>query len=206
MKIRELTPSDLPAVADIHMAAFPASAISRLGREAARRFYDSLMRGPHDASGWGAVECDHMVGYCFGGVWRNAEVFYLRQNVLYLAWRALTHPWLLNHPFFRSRVRLAFRLLQPGKRAPNALAPPVDAGERRFGIQSIAVHPTFQGRGVAKLLLQSSEAMARRRGFSKMDLSVHTDNQRAIGFYERMGWERFLTDGVWRGFMFRRLD
>jgi GNAT superfamily N-acetyltransferase len=204
--VRLLERGDLVAVAAIHLAAFPDAAISGLGLGAARRFYVSLLDGPHDAVGLGASEGGRLVGYCFGGVWRNAEVFFVRSNLEYLAWRVLTHPWLFFQPLFLDRVRLGLRLAFPGRPARNRMAPPEELLRGCFGIQSIAVHPAFQGRGAGKELLEASEAIARRRGFRRMDLSVHTDNRTAVAFYERMGWEKYLTGGVWRGFMFRRLD
>lgn len=178
-----------------------------MGREAARRFYESLLRGPHDAVGLGAVDDDdRLVGYCFAGVWDSAELFYLRQNVLFLACRVAAKPWLLLHPFFRNRIWLALRLLAPVVPYRNAYAPPNEDGGDRFGIQSVAVHPDAQGRGAAKQLLQASAEVARLRGFTTMDLSVHVDNDQAIAVYERLGWERILTNGVWHGFMHLRLD
>ncbi len=194
-------------MADIHVAAFPTAAISRMGREAARRFYESLLRGPHDAIGLGVVDDDNcLAGYCFAGVWENAELFYLRQNVLFLAGRVAVRPWLLLHPFFRKRIWLALRLLAPVVRYRNAHAPPNEEGGGRFGVQSIAVHPRAQGRGAAKQLLQASAEVARLRGFTTMELSVHVDNYQAVEVYERLGWERNLTNGGWHGFMFLRLD
>lgn len=207
MRIRPLSPADLPSVADIHLAAFPAAAISRMGREAARRFYESLLRGPHDAVGFGAVdENDQLVGYCFAGVWEHAEEFYLRQNVLYLVGRVALRPWLLLHPYFVNRVWLALRLLVPVVPLRNTYALLHEDGADRFGIQSVAVHPDAQGRGAAKELLQASAEVARQRGFRTMELSVHVDNAQAIAVYERLGWQRILTRGRWHGFMALPLD
>ncbi len=206
VNVRTLEDRDLPRVAEIHLASFPRAAISRLGLEAARRFYESLLIGPHDAYAVVAVDHDCIVGYCFGGVWHAAEAYFLRRNILYLAFALLRRPWLLAHPFFRSRITPSIRLVL--RRAPtsNPLAPPAAATNRSFGIQSIAVDPAFQGRGVGRVLLQASEAIARGRGFTVMDLSVHTDNAAAVALYKRTGWEEHLTDGVWHGFMYKCLS
>ncbi|CAG0992531.1 hypothetical protein ANRL4_02561 [Anaerolineae bacterium] len=54
MKVLSLTTSVLPFVVQIHRAAFPDSALTKLGAEAVRRYYLWLMTGPHDAVnvGW----------------------------------------------------------------------------------------------------------------------------------------------------------
>jgi len=204
--IRELDSADLSAVADVHLRAFPRAAITLMGREAARRFYGSLITGPHEAVALGAFDGDALAGYCFAGVWQNAEAHYLRQNAPYLALRLVTHPRLLGHPFFRERFRTAIRVALPGwlARDPNTHA---DGGDRtRFGIQSIAVDPRFQRRGVGRELLVVCEETARRRGFTKIDLSVHTDNGAAIAFYERHGWIKVPNGESWSGHMFRILE
>jgi hypothetical protein len=45
--IRDLTPTDLDAVAKLHLDAFTDRALTKLGQEAVRRYYEWQMAGPH---------------------------------------------------------------------------------------------------------------------------------------------------------------
>jgi len=55
-------------------------------------------------------------------------------------------------------------------------------------LYSIATHPTAQGRGVGRLLLQACEAAAVQRECRDVSLEVRVTNLPAITFYERYGF------------------
>ncbi len=57
-------------------------------------------------------------------------------------------------------------------------------------VQTIAVSPASTGRGVGTALLQWLVACARRSGCAQLLLEVRADNAKAIGLYERAGFER----------------
>ncbi|HTB81352.1 MAG TPA: GNAT family N-acetyltransferase [Opitutaceae bacterium] len=205
MNLRILTSNDIPAIATIHLMAFPRAAVSRLGRGAARRYYDSLMSGRYGTVGLGAFEQDQLSGFCFVGVRHSAEIFYVRRHALFLAWRIMTHPWLLTEAFICDRIRSGLRLLLPRSRRPITGAPAGENSQCSYGIQYLAVDPSCQGHGVGKQLLRASEEIARQQGCVEIHLSVYLDNSKAIGLYEQMGWRKISSDGVWRGLMFKRL-
>jgi [ribosomal protein S18]-alanine N-acetyltransferase len=56
-------------------------------------------------------------------------------------------------------------------------------------VLKIAVHPEYQGTGVAQLLLEAGLYEARRLGCRKCYLEVRPSNHRAIRFYGRNGFE-----------------
>lgn len=56
-------------------------------------------------------------------------------------------------------------------------------------VQTIAVAPRAQGRGVGRLLLQSLVDEARRRGCTQLFLEVLDGNAPALALYERAGFE-----------------
>lgn len=58
-------------------------------------------------------------------------------------------------------------------------------------LYSFAVHPDYQGRGLAKALLDASEDAAREHDASTMRLEVRKDNKAAINLYTRMGYRQF---------------
>jgi ribosomal-protein-alanine N-acetyltransferase len=56
-------------------------------------------------------------------------------------------------------------------------------------VQTIAVSPTAQGSGVGRLLLEELIAIAIELGSTQLLLEVRSDNESALGMYERFGFE-----------------
>lgn len=56
-------------------------------------------------------------------------------------------------------------------------------------VQTIAVSPTAQGRGVGRVLLEELIAIAVRHDCAQLLLEVRSDNESAIAMYERSGFE-----------------
>jgi ribosomal protein S18 acetylase RimI-like enzyme len=211
MDFPTLTLADLPSVARVHVLAFPNAAVSRLGQEAVRRFYATLMAGPPGTHGFGAFVNGQLAGYCFIGVRHELEPRFLRRNAVYLGWQLATHPWLLTYPLFRDRIGTAWRIVKRpfARRTPIALTARGDSvpesGGISRGIQYLVVAPEFHGKGLGEKLLLAGELYARDQGFTQIELSVFTDNHRAIRFYERMGWRRVPATGEWNGLMAKSL-
>jgi ribosomal-protein-alanine N-acetyltransferase len=67
-------------------------------------------------------------------------------------------------------------------------------------VQTLAVSPRAQGRGLARALLGDLLEAAARRGCHDVLLEVRADNDRAIALYERAGFERIaVRRGYYRG-------
>ena len=64
------------------------------------------------------------------------------------------------------------------------------AGGTEADVQTIAVAPAAQGRGLGALLLRALVAEAARRGARSLLLEVRADNAAAIALYTREGFER----------------
>lgn len=207
--ISALRGGDAQAVAAVHMEAFPDSALTKLGIEAVRRYYEWQFVGPHDMVPLGAYSGDQLLGFCFGGIFRGALSGFLKKNRSYLALSVLKKPWLVANPIFRDHLLAGVRNLKPAaNKSQPAETPAAPAEPRPFGILSIAVSPRCQGGGVGKIIMRESEAVARQRGFQKMRLTVSTDNQQAVSFYERVGWKKVLREGetTWQGRMEKGLE
>lgn len=204
--ITPIVEHSLVKVSDIHVAAFPCSALTQLGKESVRRYYEWQLLGPHDAVNLGAWLDGRLAGFCFGGIFNGALGGFLLKNRAYLAWRVLTHPWLLGNEMVRGRIALAGRVFQ---RQPKVTYPTQSAtpAQRLFGILSIAVDPEIQGKHIGQALMQAEESAARERGFMGMNLSVAVDNTQAIGFYKKHGWVKILDpQGNWQGRMEKRFS
>lgn len=213
--IRNLEVRDLQGVSAVHMAAFPTSALTLLGKEAVRRYYEWLLLGPHDVVALGAFTDRELVGFCFGGRFHRAMSGFLRKNRPFLIWRVLMHPWLMANPTFHERFNSGLDTLRRSAKPQSYVQFPAEYENQKrarravancFAILSIAVHPRCQGLSLGKMLMKESEEVAGRRGFRKMSLTVHPDNQQAITFYERLNWKKFSKNGVWQGMMRKALD
>ncbi|MFN0247177.1 MAG: GNAT family N-acetyltransferase [Kofleriaceae bacterium] len=203
LSIAPIVDAHLDRLVDIHVAAFPRSTITRFGREAARRYYRWLMHGPHDAAVMGAWRGQDLLGFCAAGVFRGAMNGFLRKNRLYLARRIALRPWLALDSLIRDRLVTAAKITLRYSRARPRQGPPPSPS---FGILSIATHPTARGSGAGRALMMEAEARAKSTGHSRIVLTVAPDNERAIRFYEQLGWTRISeSTGGWAGAMQREI-
>jgi ribosomal protein S18 acetylase RimI-like enzyme len=63
---------------------------------------------------------------------------------------------------------------------------------------AIAVVPNARGRGIGEQLLRALLEQARRDGYAAVSLSVDPENRRALGLYERLGFDRVREQrGSW---------
>ena len=209
IRIRDIALGDLDDVVAVHCAAFPGSAMTRLGGEAVKRYYRWQLEGPHETYAHGAWLDGKLAGFCFGGIHPTAISGFLDRNKRFIAWRVATHPWLITLPMFRDRIRFGFSALRVRRENSQINTEIRREGREKapYDILSIAVNPRAQGTGIGKLLMMRAEEAALANGFSSMTLVVRPDNENAVRFYERGGWERVLHEGGrWVGEMKKRLD
>jgi ribosomal-protein-alanine N-acetyltransferase len=64
---------------------------------------------------------------------------------------------------------------------------------READVQTVAVSPDAQGRGLGRMLLDALVARAARDGATTLLLEVRADNAAAIRLYERTGFERIAV-------------
>jgi ribosomal protein S18 acetylase RimI-like enzyme len=67
----------------------------------------------------------------------------------------------------------------------------LDRTDEGFAVFNVAVHPTWQGAGVGRMLLEFAESEARRAGFDSIYLFTHekmTENQE---LYARIGYVEY---------------
>lgn len=201
--MRTLSQNDLVSVVDIHLNTFSDRALAGMGRETVRRYYEWQLLGPHDAIAIGIFQGECLTGFCFAGVFRGALSGFLKNNMWFLAWHILIHPWLISKPFIRERIGLAWNILL--RRSVPAVLPSV-IPRKSFGILAIAVDPKFQGAGLGKRLMTEIEKVAVEQSFSWLHLTVDVNNSQAIVFYRNLGWQKLLaSDGLWHGSMIKSL-
>lgn len=80
--------------------------------------------------------------------------------------------------------------------------------EEGFTIENVAVHPSRQGEGMGRALLELAEQEARRAGFDAIHLYTHEKMTENLALYARIGYaeyERRPGEGFSRVFMRKRL-
>jgi ribosomal protein S18 acetylase RimI-like enzyme len=197
--LRRLDKDDLDDVARVHRAAFPGTALTRLGDEAVRRYYLWLMNDAEEMYGIGAFENGQLLGFLFGGIveWDNMSQF-LRQNRSLLLKGFIRQPWLIADPLFRNRIGRGIRALtRRSPQAPRAI--PVGGTKRPFDAVSSAVLPTCQGKGIGRKLMREAENIARQNGFNVMTGWLETSNAQALHAWESIGWKKLVKNGRWNG-------
>ena len=76
-------------------------------------------------------------------------------------------------------------------------------------LDNVAVHPTHQGKGLGRQLMQRAEAEALRQGFVHIDLYTHERMTENITLYQRLGYvetERRTERGYPRVYMRKSLS
>lgn len=188
---------DLPSIADCHMAAFPKSLSTRLGRS-----YCSKMLSWYIESERGLLfhllEGDEVVGYCGGIINRIPGQHGSTTSMTQHAFRSLIisllcKPWLIFHKEIRANIPLIVRNISLKlTRGRSVGMSPAPASNNNFiptmGLVVIGVSPGRQGKGYGSALLKEFEGRARKEGFTRISLSVHKENHRAIEAYKRNGW------------------
>lgn len=95
------------------------------------------------------------------------------------------------------------RVLDSSERALLAIAETAEGTAVAFGaiapmpgdgtmaeLHYFGVDPDHWGKGAAGELLAGIAVLLHQRGFDAAELTVYSDNDRAIGLYQRMGWRR----------------
>jgi ribosomal protein S18 acetylase RimI-like enzyme len=203
--VQPLATSDLPAVAAIHTAAFADSALTRLGEEVVRRYYEWQLLGPHEVTALGIYVDAELSGFCFAGIFRGAMAGFLERNRTFLMWRLFSRPWLLANSLVRDRMRSALRSLRRVHRRRRTSAPTAPR-PTHYGVLAIAVHPKRQGLGLGARLMREVETAARRHGYHHLQLTVDPHNTESVRFYRHLAWEPVLSDGAWHGQMWKHLE
>lgn len=212
--IQSTQPTQLPALARCHSAAFPDTLASAMGLPYLERML-SWYLSTEKTFLFHLEEGGRCLGYCGGmvvdGTLPTGSASGMAQHSFQAAVRAfLLRPWLLFHPEVRAKWPLLWKnlLMKLGLRA-RVHAPQQKAKQKRephAGLVVIGVDPAFQGKGYGSILLQEFERRAvADYGIYKLQLTVKADNEQAIRAYERNGWVRGEVKGEALG-MFKSVD
>lgn len=178
ISIREAQPSDVAALAALHVESFQGFFLSRLGARFVAELYSGFVESP-DAICVVACQNADVVGIAAGPI--DPPVFFRRllfRRGYRFAFAAL--PVLARHPWEIGR-RLLGALLYRGEAPPR-----YDCAAL---LSTICVHPSSRGTGVARELLDRFCAVAAAGGAKYAYLTTdRDDNQSVNAFYVRAGF------------------
>lgn len=205
LKLNAIPIDQLEAVVRIHLDAFKESFLSKVGSLAVRKYYQWLMTPPNECFAMGVFDGDELLGFCYAGVFRNAEVHFIKENMLFLLGQIIKKPslWFSRALWKRVCSSLAAFINYLKPKSEEKLRQLSAARKARYGILSIAVSSAHQGLGIGRMLEQEAEQKARINGYPRMVLSVNPENQKAVSFYQKNGWREIYPSKSqkWEGFM-----
>ena len=67
----------------------------------------------------------------------------------------------------------------------------------------LAIHPDYTGKGFGVKMMQEIIELANQQGFKRIELSVATENLRAIKLYKKVG---FKEEGIMRKYTYLKLE
>ena len=173
------TNEDLPAIVQIHQAAFPGFLMTVLGRGFLMRYYKLAF----DCRGGlillaREIGQETLAGFAVG--YAEPKEFYRRlvgariQLGLAAAFYAVFRPWTWL------RIASAFR---------RARSASVHHMPHRAELASLAVRPECGGRGIGQALVERFVALAGEMGATEVALTTDADNnERVIRFYQKLGF------------------
>jgi ribosomal protein S18 acetylase RimI-like enzyme len=122
----------------------------------------------------------------------------------------VTNSWLLYElmdegafrPIFEELVnkKLLYIFMEGGKDCGMfKLVPQKYRNSHIIYLGGVAIDPAQQGRGLAATMIGEAMAVAEAGGFTRIELTVATINQKAIGVYEKAG---FKTEGILKNYTY----
>lgn len=92
----------------------------------------------------------------------------------------------------------SFLIAREGSRAEGLLIllimPSLYLGGNRATITELIVTADAQNKGVGALLVEEAKRIARTMGCQELDVSVEVQNEKAKGFYEKLGFQKKHAD------------
>lgn len=194
LQVRALRREDIPALLPVHREAFEGTLGVALGQRYLTAFLQWFIDYPESV----CLVCEldgQPAGYVFGapvgyGTRLNRDL--LMEIMLAIA----THPWVLLHSTFLSKIGPRARSLlgqSPATSTEDTAQSPTEI--KAFSLVGIGVGASFRRRGVASTVISAFEQAVAERGFSELRLTVYRANEAACRFYDAAGWFMQQDDG-----------
>lgn len=200
-QIRKIQKSDIGDIAQIHMACFQETLLTKLGKNFLEKYYMYYIEDNPDTSY--VYKDEHgkttafVIGIMNGNATRNR---FFKKNLL----MCMSSVFLVL-----IKYRLNF-IKQAIPKIKGAFNPPKEDFRAQIGskggILSIAVLEGHRGKNVAGQLVAKFEEAYFAKGERVYNLGVKKDNIRAIKFYEKVGLKFGASESETIDIYYKRLD
>lgn len=201
--IRQAQVDDLPSIARVHTVCFPKSYSTQLGKSS-RDGIDNLLckfylEYLHDAPELFKVavnEQNNIVGFCMGYFMDKDDQMqnFIRHN----RFRVLLHTVFLlirgNKPTWKKFISRFSHGDNTVQKVVNFSNEDIN-NDKRGDLLSVCVLPEYRGKKYAQQLMEAFLQSMKDSGRVLCLLSVKTDNERAIHYYEKNGFILYRTRG-----------
>jgi ribosomal protein S18 acetylase RimI-like enzyme len=203
-EVRALKASDVAHVASLHALLFPDYFLAHLGHGFLRRFYYHFL--DEQGIAFIALDGERYVGFVAGTP--EPEHFYnefYRIHFIPLTFITIFHflaDSLVRKEIYKraGRIRAAINTVILKKRKAQASKPfsraAIAKNEIPAHLLSIAVLADYRGKGIADELVRQFCARLYEEGKTKVMLTVQSQNEHAIQFYEKTGWRVVSKNGA----------
>ena len=186
-------------MAKCHSVSFPGRFMTEMGQKWLSALYAFFINHV-DGISYVAMDASRtVIGFVVGG---NKNI-----RPQFLQYALIRYPHIILWKFLcKSMVRktllaeLAKKLHRKEKKARAGLSNREDPKECG-SLLSICVMPEYQGSGIAGELIEAFQSACAEEGYDRLELSVVSENERAIKFYKKHGWSRIECRGQSERFM-----
>ena len=193
--VRKMIANDVAEVASLHRQIFSDYFLTHMGQRFLERYYKEFV-DQSENYGFVAVNEDVLLGFVVG--MSDSERFYsrfYRRNFALLVpislWRLAVDPYVRRHIWSRmSHGRRALRSLFGRARGQDSPIESASQSRALARLLSVGVRPECRGQGVADALVGRFCEHLQEDGFEIVGLSVRSNNNRAISFYKKNGWQQ----------------
>lgn len=188
----------LPGIVQCHKEAFPDSLSTKQGSKFISKMMEWYVVSDRGVLFHVEDESGEIVGYCGGIITKQPGLLGAVSSISQYAFNQfivsyLTRPWLFFHPENLKKLPYAIRniairlgLKSKVQRVSTAQA---EEFEPFMGLVVIGVSHKGMGKGYGSVLLQEFERRAKKEdGIQKIQLSVKSENARALKAYFKNGW------------------
>ena len=170
--------SDLIQVARIHKEQFKDHYLGQFSISFLEAFYENLWVARYVFIV--AEDDGKVLGFVLGGEWgkiSDSLTVFMKKNMFYGMIESFVRP-----KTWKNSLQKLFSLLNPRVRDPHNLD-----NIEKYTLLSIAICKSSQGKGIGKGLVNEFNNVM-EKFTNRYYLSVQNTNERAIGFYKRMGF------------------
>ena len=200
VKVRAATLDDTASMAICHTDAFPGQFMTVMGRTWVSALYAYYINHSKGISIIAVDNQNEVVGLAVGGDNEIRDQFLSvakKRFVFLLLWKCITKNIVRSKIFGQIFGRKTQESQESKQRKEK---------EKSFGVLlSIGVKSECAGKGVAGHVMQYFMEAGSER-YNMLRLTVHSDNDRAIGFYEKHGWQEVHDDTIEKRFYYQCSD